>query len=254
MSVTFAPPLTRWRPSGDLLLSPALTSLGLVAGSTTRSLGSMGGSATAADEAAAARARLAARLGFAEVVRVKQVHGSDVVRADRAFASPWPAADALWTGRAGVLLGVVAADCVPILVADAGGRIGAAHAGWEGTTRSVARRLVETLRAAGAAPSRLVASLGPSIGPCCYSVGAERAAAVRDRLGDAAERALVPLGDGVAFDLWRANVDQLRAAGVGTIEVSGICTRCGGADTWSRRSGDVGLLGLAFIGRRGDAP
>lgn len=250
MSVTPALPVTRWRRSAELLLSPLLTSLGLVAGATTRSLGSMGGSGTAVDEAARARGTLAARLGFAEVVRVKQVHGMDVVRADRAFASPWPAADALWTDRPGVLLGVVAADCVPILAADAEGRIGAAHAGWEGTTRSVARRLVDALRSAGAEPARLVASLGPSVGPCCYGVGAERAATIRERLGSAAERALVPLGGGVAFDLWTANVDQLRAAGVGRIEVSGICTRCGGEDTWSRRSGDIGLLGLAFIGRR----
>ncbi len=243
--------LAPWRHERGVLYSPALTELGLAAGSTTRPLGSMGGSATPSHDALHARAALAASLGFDGVVRVTQVHGSGVVHADAPFASPWPRADAVWTERVGVLLGVTAADCVPVLVAEAGGtRIGAAHAGWEGTTRGVARRLVAALRAEGAAPSGMVASLGPSVGPCCYSVGDERAQMVRERLGAAGGRALARRDGVTTFDLWTANVEQLRDEGVGRIEVSGICTRCGGANTWSRRSGDVGLLNLAFIGRR----
>ena len=243
-SVTRAP----WTPEGDVLWSPLLRGRDVVAGFTARPLGSMGGSGTPADAAAAARAALASRLGFDTVVRVKQVHGDVVLRADRAFSSPWPEADALWTDRARVLLGVVAGDCVPVLVADDAGRIGAAHAGWEGTTREVARRLVAALVANGAEPSRIAASLGPSIGPCCYEVGPERVAIVRERLG---ERARFERRDGSAYlDLWTTNTDQLARDGVGAIEVSGTCTRCGGADLWSRRGGDIGLLGLAFIGRR----
>jgi hypothetical protein len=183
------------------------------------------------------------------VVRVKQVHGDAVVRVDGPFASPWPEADAMWTDRAGVLLGVVAADCVPILVADDAGRIGAGHAGWEGTSRRIAQRLVRSMRAAGADPRRMAATLGPSIGPCCYTVGSERAALIRERLGQDAEHALVQRDGEVVFDLWTANADQLRAEGVATVEIAGACTKCGDEDTWSRRAGDVGLLGLAFIGR-----
>lgn len=245
------PERAAWRRASDVLYSPALTSLGLVAGSTTRPLGSMGGSGTPIEDAVRARAALAASLGFAGVVRLRQVHGSDVVRADALFPPPWPEADAVWTDRAGVLLGVVAADCVPVLVAEAGGtHIGAAHAGWQGTTRQVTRRLVEVLRAEGVDPAHLVASLGPSVGPCCYGVGEERARTIRERLGQAGERALVVRDGTTSFDLWTANVEQLREEGVERIEVSRICTKCGGADTWSRRSGDVGLLNLAFIGRR----
>lgn len=188
-----APAPTTWRRHGHLLVSPALSALGVVAGSTTRGLGSMGGSATPPEDAARARASLAARLGFDAVVRVKQVHGDAVVRADAPFPSPWPEADAMWTDTPGVLLGVVAADCVPILIADDAGRIGAAHAGWEGTSRQVARRLVHAMREGGADPRRMVATLGPSVGPCCYTVGSERAATIRERLGGpAAERALIP--------------------------------------------------------------
>ncbi len=250
MSVVERGTTGRWRRSAGLLLSPALSDLGLVAGFTTRALGSMGGSATPVEDAVRARAALAESLGFPGVVRVKQVHGTEVVRADRAFASPWPEADAMWTDRAGVLLGIVAGDCVPVLVADPDGRIGAGHAGWEGTTLGVARRLVDALRSAGADPGSMVASLGPSIGPCCYAVGEERARTIRERLGSAGDRALVRRGSVISFDLWTANAEQLQAAGVGRIEVSGTCTKCGGADTWSRRAGDVGLLGLAFVGRR----
>jgi hypothetical protein len=231
-------------------VSPALSALGVTAGATTRGLGSMGGSSTAPEDAARARASLAKRLGFEGVVRVKQVHGDTVVRADAPFATPWPEADAMWTDRAGVLLGVVAADCVPILVADDAGRLGAAHAGWEGTSRRVAQRLVQAMRAAGADPARMVAALGPSIGPCCYAVGSERAATIRERLGADAERALVRRDGETVFDLWTANADQLRAEGIGAIEIAGACTKCGGADVFSLRGGDVGLLGMAFIGKR----
>ncbi|MDE3112477.1 MAG: polyphenol oxidase family protein [Chloroflexota bacterium] len=238
-----------WRRDGELLYSPTLTSLGVVAGSTTRALGSMGGSRTPVEDAVRARDALARSLGFPGVVRVKQVHGSEVVRADAPFAPPWPEADAVWTARAGVLLGIVAADCVPVLLAEVGGtRVGAAHAGWEGTTRHVARRLVEVLRPEGVDPARMVAALGPSIGPCCYAVGDERAATIRERLGAAGERALVVRDGTTSFDLWRANAEQLRDEGVARIEVSRVCTKCGGENTWSRRSGDIGLLNLAFIG------
>lgn len=240
---------TAWRRQGHLLVSPALSARGLVAGSTTRGLGSMGGPGTSGEDAARARAGLARRLGFGEVVRVKQVHGNTVLRAEGAFGGPWPEADGIWTDRRGVLLGVVAADCVPVLLADDAGRIGAAHAGWEGTTRRIAARLVEAMSAAGADPARMVAALGPSIGPCCYEIGPDRASIVRERLGREADGVL-PARDGTtAFDLWTANAEQLRALGVGAVEVSGVCTRCGGQEVFSRRGGDIGVLGLAFIGR-----
>ncbi len=241
--------LTGWTRHGDVLRPRASFARGVVAGFTTKALGSMGGSATAPDEAARRRAALAARLGFDAVVRAKQVHGDVVLHADAPFAAPWPEADGLWTDRAGVLLGVVAADCVPVLAADAEGRVGAAHAGWEGTTKRIARRLVDALRDAGADPARMVATLGPSIGPCCYLIGEDRAAVIRARLGDGAGGALVRSGGAAAFDLWSANEAQLRDAGVGTVDAARICTRCGGNGLFSRRGGDVGLLGLAFIGR-----
>jgi YfiH family protein len=238
-----------WTRRDGLLFSPALEALGLVAGFSTREQGSMAGSHYPLDEQAKSRAALAKRLGFTEIARTKQVHGREVVRVDRQV-EPWPVADGQWTDKPGVLLGVAAADCVPILVADPAGPIGVAHAGWEGTARRVAAALVDAMIEGGASRERLVAALGPSIGPCCYVIDEARAAKITDALGD---DALAHDRDRIVFDLWRANSTQLQEAGVSRVEVSGLCTLSGGADLWSYRGrGADGKYGtqLGFLGRR----
>ena len=241
----------RWTERDGVLWSPALARLEVVAGFTTRALGSMAGGIYPLDEQERNRAALAGRLGFERVVRLRQVHGSAVVRADD-VGEPWPQADALWTATPGLLLGVAAADCVPLLVADPAGPIGAAHAGWQGTSRRVAQALVGALLEHGARRERLVASLGPSIGPCCYVIDEARAELIRERLGVDAADVLRPAPDGrPIFDLWAANAQQLEQAGVPTLELAEVCTRCGGADVWShRREAGRNGTGLAFIGRR----
>jgi YfiH family protein len=238
-----------WLERDALLRSPLLDELGLVAGFTTKAQGSMAGSRHPLEEQARNRAAIARSLGFEGVARAKQVHGRDVVKLDREV-DPWPSADALWTDRRGVLLGVAAADCVPVLVADPEGPIGAAHAGWQGSTLKVAEALVEAMVAGGASRERLVAALGPAIGPCCYVIDMERAALVNERIG---EGCLRKVGDRIVMDLWAANTAQLRGAGVRRIEISGVCTLSGGADLWSYRGRDAdGLYGtqLGFIGWR----
>ena len=249
MSVALTQP---WTLRDGLLFSPALEALGLVAGFTTRAQGSLAGSQYPLDEQARSRAALAKRLGFAEITRTKQVHGREIVRVDRQV-EPWPVADGQWTKTSGVLLGVAAADCVPILIADPSGPIGVAHAGWEGTTRRVAQALVEAMVAGGASRERLVAALGPSIGPCCYVIDEPRAEKIAEALG---HDALAHDRDRIVFDLWRANSAQLEDAGVRRVEVSGLCTLSGGADLWSYRGrGADGKYGtqLGFLGREGGA-
>ena len=239
-----------WVERDGILWSPALGRLGLTAGFTTRRLGSMAGGVFALEEQARNRDALAKRLGFDRVVRLKQVHGDVVVHADD-VDTPWPEADAMWTASPGILLGVAAADCVPILVADPLGPIGAAHAGWEGTSRRIAVRLIETLVRNGADPARLVAAIGPSIGPCCYVIDAARADTIRERLGADSGDVLFAGPDGrPVFDLWSANAQQLEQVGVRTIERCDVCTQSGGADIWSYR-GDKGQggTGLGIIGR-----
>lgn len=238
-----------WVERDGILRSPALSSLGLVAGFTTRALGSMAGGMFPLDEQARNRRMLAERTGFDRVVRVKQVHGDGVVHADT-VGEPWPEADAMWTATPGLLLGVAAADCVPILIADPAGPIGAAHAGWQGTSKRIAVRLVAELARNGADPGRLVAAIGPSIGPCCYVIDETRAAVIRQRLGPDSGDVLFAGQDGrPVFDLWSANVQQLEQAGVRTVERCDVCTQSGGADVWSYR-GDNGRngTGLGVIG------
>ena len=238
-----------WIKRDGLIFSPILSALGLVAGFTTRAQGSMAGSHYPLDEQANNRARLAKRLGFSEITRTKQVHGREIERVERQV-EPWPVADGQWTDRSGVLLGVAAADCVAVLVADPEGRLGVAHAGWEGTSLRVARALVETMVAGGASRERLVASLGPSIGPCCYAIDEARAALIESRIGG---DSLIHDDGRIAFDLWHANAEQLRDAGVERVETSGVCTLSGGADLWSYRGRAAdGAYGtqLGFLGRR----
>src|SRR3989442_3267246 len=104
-----------WISRDGTLRSPLLEARGLVAGFTTRALGSMAGSVYPESEQAANRDALALRPGFADAVaRVRQVHGSAVVRIDRAGEAR-PEADTMLTDRARLRLGSAAAACVPIL-------------------------------------------------------------------------------------------------------------------------------------------
>jgi len=239
-----------WVERDGLLWSPLLERYRVLAGFTTRAQGSMGGSVFPLEEQARNRESVARRLGFDAVARVRQVHGKTVVRLDQAV-QPWPEGDAIWTDRTGVLLGVAAADCVPILVVDpTTGRIGAAHAGWQGTRLRVAQALVRALVGAGSRASGIVASIGPSIGPCCYTIDEAHADLVR-ATGQGTHLRERPAG-AIVFDLWSANVAQLRDLGVESIEVSRICTLSGGHDLWSYRGraadGRYGTQ-LGFIGK-----
>ena len=239
-----------WVERDGLLRSPLLERYHVLAGFTTRAQGSMAGSVFPLEEQEQNRVAVARSLGFDAVARVRQVHGNTVVRVERAL-EPWPLGDALWTDRPGVLLGIAAADCVPILLVDpTSGRIGAAHAGWQGTRLRVAQALVRAFVGAGSRASAIVASIGPSIGPCCYTIDAARAQLV-SASGQGAHLRDRPDG-ATTFDLWSANVAQLRDLGVESIEVSRICTLSGGHDLWSYRGRDAdGRYGtqLGFIGK-----
>ncbi len=142
--------------------------------------------------------------------------------------------DALFTRQRGRPLAVFTADCVPLVVADPERRVlGLAHAGWRGTVRGIAGRLVAALvEQAGARPDRLRAAIGPSIGPCCYEVDEPVVGPLRTAFPEAWERWARPGAAGRPghwwLDLWAANADQLAAAGVpsGAISSPRLCTGC----------------------------
>ncbi len=123
------------------------------------------------------RARIAARLSVpaGHQVTVYQIHSADVVVVDRPWqASDAPRGDAMVSNQPGIALGILTADCVPVLFADpVAGVIGAAHAGWKGARVGIIAATVSAMLRLGAARARMVAAIGPCIGQDSYEVGPE---------------------------------------------------------------------------------
>jgi YfiH family protein len=178
------------------------------------------------------------------LLRPRQVHGSRVVTADECREDPPPEADAVISFAARVPVGVVTADCVPLLIASQrGDAVAAVHAGWRGLAAGVVPQSVDALRRAGCG-GRLVAAIGPHIGPCCYEVDGPVIDALGASFGAAAlDGAVRPARAGHALlDLGRLTAAALHEAGlrpedVGTLP--GCCTRCDPARFHSYRRDGV---------------
>jgi len=122
------------------------------------------------------RARVMRTLGAEHLLSLYQVHGIEVIAVTDAWenGASRPRCDAMVTDRPGLALGTLAADCGPILFADAeAGVIGAAHAGWKGAAGGVAEATVAAMEKLGAKRARIRAALGPTIAQASYEVGAE---------------------------------------------------------------------------------
>ena len=162
-----------------------------------------------------------------------QVHGKRIVTAASApEQTVHPEADGIISNDSSVALVVRVADCAPLLITDAaGGAVAAVHAGWRSTMRGIAAEAVRSLAAEyGSRPEDLVVAIGPSLGACCGEMGEEVVAAFVEAGHDSVsiDRWFTrEPGRRPHFDLWRANADQLEAAGVPAtnIHVSGLCTR-----------------------------
>ena len=118
------------------------------------------------------RRAIAAVLPAAELVTVHQIHSADVVYVERSWPrGERPHADAMVTDRPGLLLGILTADCAPVLFADAeAGVIGAAHAGWRGALAGVTDSTIAAMEKLGARRDRIRAAIGPCIGQASYEV------------------------------------------------------------------------------------
>ncbi|MFB2550647.1 peptidoglycan editing factor PgeF [Ensifer soli] len=179
------------------------------------------------DRVAANRARVAARFGLSpdRLATVHQVHSPDVVTVTPENRAERPQADAMVTRLPGIVLGVLSADCGPILFADAQARvIGAAHAGWKGALTGVLENTIAAMVALGARRDAIHACLGPSITQPNYEVGAEfvERFVVHDP-GYAAFFTPSPRPGHALFDLPGLTLHRLRAAGV-TASDLGLCT------------------------------
>ncbi len=153
------------------------TRRGGVSGGIYDSLNCGFGSDDDPDSVRANRARAVAALGHAprDIATAFQVHGDHVVDVETAWAPrAGPKADGMVTTVRGVPIGIMTADCAPVLFADAeAGVIGAAHAGWHGAIAGVVASTVGRMVARGAKRGRILAAVGPCIGPASYEVGSE---------------------------------------------------------------------------------
>ncbi|WP_127145255.1 peptidoglycan editing factor PgeF [Pelagibacterium montanilacus] len=126
------------------------------------------------------KAVMALKSGPLQVAMAKQIHSADVLTiTETSDLSARPEADALVTRRHGVALGILTADCAPILLADPeSGVIGAAHAGWRGAVSGVLGQTVAAMEALGARAGHITAAIGPSISAENYEVGEDFAAMI----------------------------------------------------------------------------
>jgi YfiH family protein len=180
------------------------------------------------DYVAENRAMTAAALGFAPqaLFNLKQTHSAIV----HTITSPpdtgqHPEGDAIVTDVPSLLLGILTADCAPVLLADpAAGIVGAFHAGWRGAVDGIGYNTVLAMVGLGADPGRIVAAVGPTISLRNYEVGPEFAQNVIARHRDAENRIAIGESGREHFDLPGFVFDQLHGAGVGLVQDLAICT------------------------------
>jgi hypothetical protein len=174
-----------------------------------------------------------------------QMHGTDVADLDTLGESQVPTADAAVASQPGRVGVVLTADCMPLFLADeSGGRVAVAHAGWRGMAAGVIERTVEAM---DSSPARLMAWMGPTIGPAAFEVGPEvrEAFMAADPEADAAFRSHMP-GKYMA-DLYALARRRLARAGVTRVHGGGFCTHDETQRFFSyRRAQKSGRMG-AFI-------
>ena len=199
------------------------------------------------------RERVTARLGAAHLLTVWQVHGAMAV----AVTEPWaagstdrPQADAMVTATPGLALGVLTADCAPVLFHDPQARvIGAAHAGWRGALGGILESTLTAMEALGAARARITAAIGPCIGRDAYEVGEEfeRTFLIADPANARFFHRPSPRAK-PHFDLPGFAAHRLRAANTGQIDDLGRCTCLCESDFFSYRRNTH--QGIADYGRQ----
>lgn len=168
------------------------------------------------------RARIASAMGVTpeRLLTGYQIHSASAEIVSGPFERARPQCDALVTRCPKLAVSALSADCAPVLLADSTARVVAAvHAGWKGALDGVIEAALEQMGRLGAAPSRIVAAVGPCIGQATYEVGPEfKERFVAADAGNA--RFFVPGdGDRLRFDLKLYCAARLRAAGVSAVDV-----------------------------------
>ena len=180
------------------------------------------------------RGAVARAAGFAleDLVLAKQVHGCDVIEVGPGDSGVVGAADVLVSREVGKVIGILTADCVPVIL-HGEGIVAIAHAGWRGLVGGAIEAAIERVGRVDKA------WVGPSIHACCYEVGPEVIAAFRNQG--------LPVADGSHVDPGRAAAVALHRSGVTDVESTEACTSCGAHYFSFRRDGVTGRQG-AFTG------
>ncbi len=220
ISNSFAPLMPDW-PAPDRVGCLVTTRTGGVSGGVFASL-NLGDHVGDAPEAVAANRTIVCRHVGGRPVWLNQVHGIRVIEAAEAHGQVPPEADAAFARSAGVACAVMTADCLPVLFCDeAGTVVAAAHAGWRGLQAGV---LEATIAAMGIPAAKLMAWLGPAIGPQAFEVGGEVREAFLAEAPEAA-KAFKPGAEGKWLaDIYLLARQRLAAQGVARVFGGGGCT------------------------------
>lgn len=185
------------------------------------------GSTDLAEVVAINRARVAAAMGAdpQALVTVNQIHSADVATITGPHGAEVPKADAMVTATPGVVLGILTADCQPVLFSDPqAGVIGAAHAGWRGSKEGILEATIDAMEALGARRAAITAVIGPTISQAAYEVGPEFFETFTDDDPTTSRFFVNGAGDRMLFDLPGYGLFRLRSAGVGAALWTGHCT------------------------------
>ncbi len=172
------------------------------------------------------RARVAAAMEVEadQLASIHQTHSTRAVALDKVPETPIEA-DAMVTATPGLALGILTADCQPVLFADAEhGVIGAAHAGWKGALDGVLEATLDAMEDLGATRASTCAVIGPAISQRAYEVGPEFFDRFIEEDSENARFFANGEGDRLQFDLIGFGLHRLRSAGVGTASWIGHCT------------------------------
>ncbi len=184
------------------------------------------GSSDQTEAVAINRARVTTAMDLAPeaLVTVHQVHSAKAIPVTGPLTIR-PEADAMVTATPGDLLGILTADCQPVLFHDPVAQvIGAAHAGWRGAVDGVLEATLDAMETLGAQRSRITAVIGPTISQAAYEVGPEFLDRFRAEDDEATRFFANGKGDRMLFDLPGYGLYRLRQAGVGHAEWTGHCT------------------------------
>ena len=200
---------------------------------------------------------LAVGIHDGRIVTMKQVHGDDLIEVKETNVKEAGEADGMVTDARNTFLGVLTADCVPILFLARQQKIVAVvHAGWRGTLKGIAGKTVKLfLESYSVLPSELEVALGPSIDACCYEIGRDVAQPLIEHWAELATSSIENRDHQSYLDLRNLNRAILHRAGIPQSQIFrvGPCTSCAKAEFFSyRRERKETGRQISFIGWRSE--